>query len=88
MMAALCAGAVGLTAAGLMLAQQADAATAGAKDSRFGILAVLLVPVGGWVIFNILGPALAQLDNMNKRRKGSGRNRGIAGMFVGLLCGV
>ncbi|KAK9804466.1 hypothetical protein WJX73_005021 [Symbiochloris irregularis] len=78
------AGAVGLTAAALLGAQQADAVEAAAdatKDGRIGILLTLLIPVGGWVLFNILGPALAQVDNMNKKNTGAagGRRRGIAG---------
>jgi photosystem II PsbY protein len=62
--------AVGLGLAGVLAAGSAEAAqevamTAG--DSRVGILATLLLPVAGWVLFNILGPAKSQLDNMGKK---------------------
>jgi len=64
------AGALGLGAASLMAAQSADAATEiaqlAASDNRAGILLTLLVPVLGWVAFNIAGPAFAQLDNMGE----------------------
>ena len=74
------AGAVGLSAAALLAAQQADAASEvselAAGDNRFGIILVLGLPVIGWVLFNILGPAKAQLDNMG------GKRRGIAGACV------
>jgi hypothetical protein len=60
------AGALGLGAASLMAAQSADAVTEiaqlAASDNRAGILLTLLVPVLGWVAFNIAGPAFAQLD--------------------------
>jgi len=39
------------------------------KDNRVGLLLLLGVPVIGWVGFNILGPALNQLDNMDKSKK-------------------
>jgi photosystem II PsbY protein len=34
-------------------------------DNRLGIIALLFVPVVGWVGFNILQPALNQLDAMS-----------------------
>ena len=68
-----CAGAIGLSAAALLATQQADAASEvtqlAAGDNRLGIILVILIPVVGWVLFNILGPALAQLDNMSKKPK-------------------
>jgi Photosystem II protein Y (PsbY) len=36
-----------------------------AADNRLGIIALLFVPVIGWVGFNILGPFLNQLDAMS-----------------------
>lgn len=36
-----------------------------AGDNRLGIIALLFVPVVGWVGFNILQPALNQLDAMS-----------------------
>ena len=50
-----------------------------AGDGRLGIILVVLLPVIGWVLFNILGPAKNQLDNMTG--SGGGRRRGIAGMW-------
>ena len=56
-------------AAPLVYASQADAAqeVVGqlASDQRLGVLALLLAPALGWVGFNILGPGLNQLDDMN-----------------------
>ena len=61
------APALGLGAAGLLMgAQGADAATElsqlAASDSRLGIILTLFVPVIGWALFNVAGPAFAQLD--------------------------
>lgn len=36
-----------------------------AGDNRLGVIALLFVPVVGWVGFNILGPLLNQLDAMS-----------------------
>jgi photosystem II PsbY protein len=62
------AAGLGLGAASLLLAQQADAANQvaelAASDNRLLILATIFVPAVGWVAFNILGPALNQLKNM------------------------
>merc|ERR1719453_2723173 len=41
-----------------------------AVDGRLGIFFVLFGPVLGWVAFNILGPALNQLDKMDAKNKG------------------
>jgi len=56
----------GLTAAALALPEQADAAmqVAQTADARLSQLALVFVPVLGWVAFNILGPGLNQVDNM------------------------
>lgn len=35
-------------------------------DNRIGIIATLFLPVVGWVLFNIGGPALNQLANTGK----------------------
>ncbi|DBB16513.1 TPA: hypothetical protein ACH3X3_014780 [Trebouxia sp. C0006] len=58
---------LGLSAAALLSAQDADAAEeiaqlAAGRDNRVFIIATLFVPVVGWVGFNILGPALNQLQ--------------------------
>lgn len=62
------AGAVGLgAAASLLAAPQADAAQEVAQlaaDARPLILLVVLLPAVGWVLFNILQPALRQVGNM------------------------
>jgi len=62
------AGAIGLGAASLLMAENAEAATElaqmAASDNRLGLLATLFVPALGWVAFNILSPALNQLDKM------------------------
>ena len=65
------AGVAGLSALGL--AGQADAATevmGQVADGRLGTILTLFVPVLGWVLFNALGPAQNQLDNMNQKAKG------------------
>ncbi|KAF6254379.1 ycf32-related poly protein of photosystem II [Scenedesmus sp. NREL 46B-D3] len=68
------AGAVGLGAAmSLFAAQNADAATElsqlAASDNRFGTIALLFLPVVGWVGFNILQPAFNQLNRQNEIRE-------------------
>ncbi|GFR49381.1 hypothetical protein Agub_g11432 [Astrephomene gubernaculifera] len=65
--------AIGLgAAASMLMAQSADAATEistlAASDNRIGIIATLFVPVLGWVAFNILGSAQAQLDQMSAKK--------------------
>ena len=73
-------GAVGLAAAGSLLAgQSADAAAEVAElaagDNRFLIIATVLLPVVAWVLFNISGPALAQLNNMNTKLGGGAKGK-------------
>ena len=69
------AGAIGLTGATMLATQQADAASEVAQlaagDNRLSIILTVLLPVAGWVLFNISGPALAQLNNMNKKLQGA-----------------
>ncbi|EIE27294.1 hypothetical protein COCSUDRAFT_52123 [Coccomyxa subellipsoidea C-169] len=64
---------VGLSAASLLAVPQADAANEvmqlAAGDNRFGIIATLFLPVIGWVLFNIGGPALNQLNNAAAKKK-------------------
>jgi len=63
-------GAMGISAAALMAAPSAEAAQEIAQvavDGRLGIFALLFGPVLGWVAFNILGPALNQLDTMSEK---------------------
>ena len=38
-----------------------------AGDNRLGILGVLVLPVVGWVLFNIAGPALNQVNEMSEK---------------------
>jgi len=61
---------VGLTAASLLVAEQADAAQEVAQlagDNRVGALLALLFPAVGWVLFNIAGPALNQISDMSEK---------------------
>ena len=65
-------GGVGITAAMLATAPSAQAAqqVADVADGRLGIFFLLFGPVLGWVAFNILGPALNQLDTMDEKNQG------------------
>jgi len=65
--AAAAAGAFGVAAAQPAMAAQQVAEVA---DGRLGFLLALLVPALGWVGFNILQPALRQLDNMSAKNDG------------------
>eukprot|EP00892_Ulva_mutabilis_P006606 jgi/Ulvmu1/4317/UM002_0039.1 len=79
----LIAGA-GLGAA-LLSAGSADAAEevmTMAGDNRFGILAVLLLPVVGWVLFNIAGPALNQVNSMADKNKSLIAGAGLGAALV------
>eukprot|EP00245_Coleochaete_scutata_P018131 TRINITY_DN9265_c0_g1_i1.p1 TRINITY_DN9265_c0_g1~~TRINITY_DN9265_c0_g1_i1.p1 ORF type:complete len:410 (+),score=118.77 TRINITY_DN9265_c0_g1_i1:149-1231(+) len=73
------AGAVGLGAVGSMaLAEQADAAEEimqlAAGDNRAALLLVVLLPAVGWVLYNITGPALNQVNKLlNKGGKVGGK---------------
>ncbi|BDA48051.1 probable photosystem II core complex proteins psbY, chloroplastic [Coccomyxa sp. Obi] len=88
---------VGLGAALLLASQKADAAQEVAQlaagDNRFAIIATLFLPVIGWVLFNIGGPALNQLNNVAQKRKTGvvkkvaskvGKKRAVTGAIVGL----
>lgn len=84
--------AVGLglgTAASLVIPSHADAAVqeiatlAADNDSRGLLLLIVLVPAIGWVLFNILKPALSQLDRMNGAKSVLG-GLGLSGAL--LLC--
>ena len=61
------AAGLGLGTALLLASEKADAAQEisqlAASDNRLGIIATLFLPVVGWVLFNIGGPALNQLAN-------------------------
>ena len=61
------AAGLGLGTALLLASEKADAAQEisqlAASDNRIGIIATLFLPVVGWVLFNIGGPALNQLAN-------------------------
>ena len=46
-----------------------EVAQLAAGDSRLSIIATLALPALGWVAFNIGGPALNQLANMDKSNK-------------------
>ena len=53
--------------AGQASAAQEVAAVAG--DNRLGILLTLFAPAVGWVLFNIAGPALNQVNEMGDKKK-------------------
>jgi len=83
--------AVGLTAASMLAVDQADAATElaqlAASDSRLSIIATLFLPVIGWVLFNILGPASRQISSMSADKpvsKGTTTKRRGLAAAVGL----
>ena len=61
------AAGLGLGAALLLASEKAEAAQEitqlAASDNRFTIILTLFLPVVGWVLFNIGGPALNQLAN-------------------------
>jgi photosystem II PsbY protein len=67
------AAGLGLTAASLLAAQNADAATeiaqVAAGDARILAIATLFVPAIGWVLFNIGGPLLNQVNETAERNK-------------------
>ena len=46
-----------------------EVAQLAAGDNRVGIIATLALPALGWVAFNIAGPALNQLANMDDANK-------------------
>jgi len=92
------AAGLGLGAALLLASEKAEAAQeimeVAASDNRFTIILTLFLPVVGWVLFNIGGPALNQLANTAEKnkntkeaskslRKGTKR-RAIAGAITGL----
>ncbi|KAK9807003.1 hypothetical protein WJX72_010408 [[Myrmecia] bisecta] len=66
------AAGLGLSAAALLAAQSSDAAEEvaqlAANDNRFAIIATLFLPVVGWVVLNMFGPAKNQLDNMGRKK--------------------
>ena len=75
--------AVGVGLAGLLAAGSAEAAqelATTAADGRGGILLTLFVPVIGWVLFNIFGPAKNQIDDMSS--KGVAAGVGLAGLLA------
>eukprot|EP00873_Tetraselmis_striata_P026393 jgi/Tetstr1/446657/TSEL_034178.t1 len=83
------AAGLGLGAASLLIAENADAAQEVAQlaggDNRLGALLALLFPAVGWVLFNIAGPALNQINDMsdkNKKSIAAGLGLGAASMLV------
>lgn len=68
-------GVTALSAASLMAAQSADAANEvsqlAAGDSRILVIATLFVPIIGWVLFNIGGPAFSQFKDIAAKREAS-----------------
>jgi len=64
---------LGLSAASMLAVEQADAAQEVAQlaggDNRLGALLALLFPAVGWVLFNIAGPTMNQLNDMGEKSK-------------------
>ena len=75
-------GLVGAGLASLFVASQANAATEvmTVADGRPAILLLPLAAAIGWVLFNIAGPTLNQIDNMSKKSGLVGA--GLASLFV------
>ena len=65
-------GAAGLGAAAMLMAADSaqaasEVAQVAAGDNRIAVLGTLLLPVLGWVAFNITQPALNQLARMQEK---------------------
>jgi photosystem II PsbY protein len=77
-------GALGLGGASMLLAPHADAAqeiaSVADSDARGLIIVGLLLPAVGWVLFNILQPALNQIEKMQEGNSGLKKARGIIGV--------
>ena len=86
----IAAGLTGLSAASLMaMPEQADAAeqvvgNLAGIDGRIAIFFVF-APVLGWVAYNILGPGLKQLDDMQVK---NAKRKGIVGGAIGSALGA
>ena len=65
-----------------------EVAQLAAGDNRLGIIATLALPAIGWVAFNIGGPALNQLANMDKSNKLRYPSRQIESNQIFDLCSV
>lgn len=63
-------------------AEAAQEVVSMAGDNRLGILAFLLVPVVGWVLFNIAGPALNQVNEMSEKTKSMIAGAGLGGALI------
>jgi photosystem II PsbY protein len=76
--------ALGLGGASMLLAPHADAAQEIAcvvdSDARGLIIVRVLLPTVGWVLFNILQPALNQIEKMQEGNSGLKKARGIIGV--------
>jgi photosystem II PsbY protein len=93
-------GALGLGGASLLLAPHADAAQEMAQladsDSRGLVIVGLLLPAIGWVLFNILRPALNQVNKMVEGNSGNNKLKsramvgatGISAAAASLLMGA
>ncbi len=66
-------GALGLAMAASEPAQAAQEVAELAADNRFSVLILLFAPALGWVGFNILLPAINQLQNMQDKNDGKRR---------------
>ena len=74
------AASVGLAAAMSVAASSADAATElgeiAASDNRLFIILGLFLPALGWVLFNMAGPVLNQINAMAEKNAGGGSSKG------------
>ena len=80
------AAGLGLAAATLLAAGNADAATEAMQiaggDNRAGLLVIPLGAAISWVLFNIAGPTLNQLDSMSDKKKSIIAGLGAASLFA------
>jgi len=71
--------------AALAAQRVADAADAG-SDNRGQLLLFVVAPAIGWVLYNILQPALNQLNRMRSQALVAGAGLGAAAAAAGMAC--
>ncbi|RLN05614.1 photosystem II core complex proteins psbY, chloroplastic [Panicum miliaceum] len=62
------------------------AADAGSGDNRGQLLLIVVAPAIGWVLYNILQPALNQLNRMRSQALVAGVGLGAAAAAAGMAC--